>query len=292
MNIIKKIFVKGGTEKEKEPQYYLSATNMQTYNYKVYYMSALEKILYFLLAFVVGAAVAYLFYGGLACDDFGQPTTATHVLNAVFMVGVGLIAGYAFLPIRTKQIRDKKVKKLRNEFRDMLEAITTSLGSGKNVVDSFHAVYNDLKLQYEEDAFILKELEIILSGMDNNVDIEDLLLDFGTRSGIDDIVSFANVFKVSYRKGGNIKEVIRNTHEILSDKMEIQEEIETIVTANKLEQKIMIVMPIALIGMIKMMSADFAKNFTTPAGVISTTVAIVMFVIAYYVGKVILDIKV
>ena len=43
-------------KKEKEPmepQWYMSATNIPTYNYKVYYMSAKEKILYFILAFVV-----------------------------------------------------------------------------------------------------------------------------------------------------------------------------------------------------------------------------------------------
>ena len=36
-------------KKVKEPQYYYSATNMQTLNYKVYYMSGAEKILYFLI---------------------------------------------------------------------------------------------------------------------------------------------------------------------------------------------------------------------------------------------------
>ena len=44
-------------KKIKEPQYYSSATNMRTLNYKVYYMSGAEKILYFLIGFIVGAAV-------------------------------------------------------------------------------------------------------------------------------------------------------------------------------------------------------------------------------------------
>lgn len=74
--------------------------------------------------------------------------------------------------------------------------------------------------------------------------------------------------------------------------MEITEDIETVVTANKTEQKIMIVMPIVLIGMIKMMSPDFASNFTTITGVISTTIAIVLFVVSYIIGKIVLDIKV
>lgn len=279
-------------KKVLEPQYYVSATNIPTYNYKVYYMKPMEKVLYFIIAFIVGAAVGYLFYGGLAKDEFGNATVLTWILNISISGIVGTVAGIAFIPMRTEQIIDKQRRKLNLQFRDMLEALNTSLGAGKNVVDSFHSVYDDLKVQYDEGAYILKELEVILSGMANNVDIEDLLYDFGVRSGIEDIVSFANVFKICYRKGGNIKDTIRSTHNILSDKMEINEDIETIVTSNKTEQNIMIMMPVMLIAMIKMMSPDFAKNFTTVSGILSTTVAIVMFVAAYFVGKAVLNIKV
>lgn len=286
------LFTTDSKKKVIEPQYYVSATNMPTYNYKVYHMKLIEKILYFLIAFIVGAAVGYLFYGGIGVDQFGQPTKLTWTLNISISSIVGVIAGVLFVPMRRDQIIDKQKKKLNTQFRDFLEAFNTSLGAGKNVVDSFHSVYDDLKVQYDEGAYILKELEVILSGMANNVDVEVLLHDFGVRSGIEDIESFANVFKICYRKGGNIKDTIRSTHSILTDKMEISEEIETVVTSNKMEQNIMIVMPIALIAMIKMMSPDFAANFVTLTGIISTTVAIVMFVVAYIIGKSILDIKV
>lgn len=279
-------------KKEMEPQYYLSATNIPTYNYKVYYMKPTEKLLYFLIAFAVGAIVGYLFYGGIGKDEFGEPTMLTYILNVVISCSVGIAAGIMFLPIRTKQIISKKQSVLKLQFRDMLESLTTSLGAGKNVTDSFKTIYDDLKVQYEEDAYILKELEIIISGMANNIDVEDILEDFGRRSGIGDIESFANVFRICYRKGGNIKDTIRSTHEILSDKMEIAEDIETVVTGSKNEQNIMVVMPILLIGMIKLMSEDFANNFTTPTGIISTTVAIAMFVASYFIGKAVLNIKV
>ena len=286
------LFKSNKEKKVMEPQYYTSPTNMRTYNYKVYHMKKIEKILYFAIAFIVGAAVGYLFYGGIGVDEFGDPTTLTRVLDITISSTVGIIAGVAFIPMRRDQIIEKQKKKLNTQFRDFLEAFNTSLGAGKNVMDSFRSVYDDLKVQYDEGTYILRELEIILSGMANNVDIEVMLRDFGIRSGIDDIVSFANVFEICYRKGGNIKDTIRSTHAILTDKMEIMEEIETVVTANKMEQKIMIAMPIALIGMIKMLSPDFASNFITPTGILSTTIAIVMFVIAFYVGKAILNIKV
>lgn len=275
-----------------EPEYFMSATNMPTINYRVYVMKPIEKALTFIIAFVVGAVVGYLFYGGIGKDEFGQPTALTWILNILIPAVVGVIAGRLFVPMRVKSIISKRRNELNHQFRDMLEALTTSLGAGKNVTDSFLSVYEDMKVQYDADAYILKELEIIISGIHNNVAIEDVLEDFGKRSDIDDIKSFANVFKISYRKGGNIKDIIRNTHSILNDKMEIAEDIETLVTSNKMEQNIMVVMPIVLIGVIKMMSPEFAANFVTPTGIISTTISIVIFVMAYFIGKTVLDIKI
>lgn len=280
------------TKKEMEPEFFMSATNIPTCNYKVYYMKPVEKLLNFLAAFAVGAFVGYLFYGGIGKDEFGQPTTVTIVLNILIPMITGIAAGKLFLPLRVNSIITKRRKALSEQFRNMLDGLTTSLGAGKNVNDSFVAVYDDLKIQYDEDAYILKELEIILAGVSNNIPIEEVLYDFGIRSDIEDIKSFANVFRISYRKGGNIKDIIRNTHKILSDKMAITEEIETIVASNELEQYIMIFMPIILIAMIKMMSPEFAENFVSATGIISTTISIVFFVIAYFVGKSVLSIKI
>ncbi len=285
------LFKKKKETQPPEPQWFTSVTNLPTYNYKVYYMSKLEKVLYFLLAFAIGAVVGYLFYGGLGRDEFGQRTTLSWILDISIPGIVGLVAGRIFVPARTKQIRDKNARTLNSQFRDFLEAFNTSIGAGKNVVDSFHAVYDDMRIQFEEDAFIVKELEVILSGMANNFDVEDLMEDLGNRSGNDDIVSFANVFRISYRKGGNLKDTINTTHSILSDKMEIKEEIETMVSASKMEQTVMIFMPIGLIGIMKSMSPDFAANFATPAGIASTTIAIGLFIVSYFVGRKILNIK-
>lgn len=279
-------------KKVKEPAYYTSATNMQTTNYKVYYMGFFEAIAVFLVGFVVGAAVGYLFYGGIGRDEFGRPTQITNILNIVIPSIVGVVAGKLFFSVRVKSVIARRKKELASQFRDMLEAFTTSLGAGKNVNDSFFAVYDDLKIQYEEGSYILKELEVIISGIHNNVPIENVLEDFGIRSDNEDILNFANVFKISYRKGGNVKDIIRNTHSILSDKMEIAEDIETIVSSNKLEQNIVSVMPILIVGIIKVMSPDFAANFVTLTGIMSTTISIVIFVAAYFIGRAILNIKI
>ena len=279
-------------EENKEPQYYMSSTNIRTLNYKLYDMSIVEKIIYFLLAFAVGAACGYLFYGGIGKDEFGDPTQITKILNIVIPSIVGCVTGYLFLPIRVNQIIDKRRRMIKTQFRDMLESLSTSLNSGKNVTDAFLAVQQDLSMQYDEDAFIQNELRVIISGIRNNQDIEVLLYDFGRRTGVKDIIMFASIFRISYRKGGNIKEIIKNTNDIMRDKFDIQEDIETSMTSGKSELRIMMVMPVGMICMFKVRSPDFGANFTTPAGIMSTTISLVIYGVAYFLGSKIMDIKV
>lgn len=289
---VKKEKKKKKEEQVLEPAYYNSKVNIPVLNYKVYYMSQKEKILYFLLAFIVGAAVGYLFYGGLCKDAYDNPTTMTYILNVIICCGVGTIAGKMFLPIRTKQIMQKRTRELNQQFRDMLDGLTTALGAGNNIPDSFASIYQDLKVQYDEEDYILQELKVILAGLQNSVAIEELLYDFGNRSGIVDIVSFADVFNISYRKGGNINDIIRDTHEVLSEKMAIREEIETMVASNKSNTTMMVAMPILMVGFIKLSSPDFASNYASVTGVMATTFAIACFVGAYKLSAKLLDIKI
>lgn len=277
---------------EQEPAYFLSMTNMPTLNYNVYYMSKKEKFLYGLIAFAVGVFVGFLFYGGIGKDVYGNPTTMTHVLNAIIPTIVGLIAVKLYIPIRTRQIIDNRRNKLNRQFRDMLDGVTTALGAGSNVPNAFENVYQDLKAQYSDDAYIIKELEVIISGIQNGGQIEDLLYDFGKRSGISSIESFASVFQVSYRKGGNVRQAMSGTYEVISQKMEIMDEIETTVSAGKLDSTIMTILPIGIVGIMKVMSPDFASNFVSGSGLIATTIGIVCFVAAYMISRKILDIKI
>lgn len=277
---------------EREPEILYSATNQPVHNYRVYYLKKGEKILWGIIAFVVGAAVAYLFYGGIGKDAYGEPTILTYVMNAIMMALCGFIGVKIFLPIRQNQILNKRLKTLHRQFIDLLDSLSASLAAGQNVPSAFMSARTDLLVQYPENAFIVLETNQIIDGFNNNIPIEEMLMDLGNRSGIKDISDFGKVFETAYRKGGSIKDIVRNTHEILSTKNQLELEIQTKVTANKNEQNIMMVMPVIIVGMVKMMGGDFADNFTTPSGILFTTIGIGLFVAAYFIGQSILKIDV
>ncbi|MCD8086239.1 MAG: type II secretion system F family protein [Clostridiales bacterium] len=278
-------------KKAREPQYIPSALNTPMLNYRVYYMSAAEKLLTFLLAAVVGGGVGLIFYGGQFKDEDGLATTATYIGNIVIFLVVGVIVGSVFLSVRSRKLRDKRKTQITHQFRELLSALAASLSSGMNMQESLESACNDLTLEYSEDAYIVQEVKEMLNGIKNNVPLEETIAFFGERSEIDDIKSFGIVFSMCYRTGGNLKDIVRRTNNIISEKIEISEEIETTISSNKSQFNVMIVFPVVLVLMLRYMSSSFAASFSTVPGIIAITVAIVIFAVAYFTAQSIMDIK-
>ncbi len=259
--------------KKKESHQPIQALIGEGIDYSIYTPNQKEKILWFIIGMIVSGAVLYIFYESI-------------IASIVF----GAVCGYFFIPIRRNQIIKKRQKNLTMQFRGLLDALSTSIGAGKNMYDSFANSAEDLTVQFSGEADIVREINIIRNGLDNNIQIEDLLLNFAERSGIEDVRNFANVFATCYKKGGNIKDVIKNTSSIIGDKIEIQMELETMVAGQKNEQNIMLVMPVFFIVVLKSMGGDLI-DLESGVGILSVTIALAIFVLAYFISKKILDIK-
>ena len=131
----------------------------------------------------------------------------------------------------------------------------------------------------------------MIDGIQNNIPIEDMMKSLGERSEIEDIKNFGTVFEICYRAGGNMKDIVRRTNNIISEKIEISNEIETALASNKSQFSAMMVIPVVLMLMLRMMSSSFAASFATIPGIISITIAIGLFFAAYKLGQKIMNIK-
>lgn len=277
-------------EKIQEPEFINSPLNNPMPNYAVYIMGRTESFIVRLISFVAGGLVALIFYGNLFMVD-GFATLATHISNVVVFIVLGLLAIKFLVPMYKKRCLEKRKNTLKQQFRDMLESLAASFSSGSNVQKAFESAVEDLKMQYSPKDYIVKEMEEVINGMKQNINVEIMLENFGKRSGNEDIVSFADVFSVCYRKGGNMNSVIHRTHSVISEKMAVADEIETKLTSNKMQHNVMSVMPIAVVAMLRFTNESFAANFATPVGVIVNTIAIGVFVGAYIYGNKIVDVK-
>lgn len=276
--------------KTDNPQFIPSPLNNPMINYSVYLLSAKEKIVYTIVSFVLGGCAGYVFYGGLFKDG-GEATLKTYISNFIVFSVVGLIAVKFALPAITQMLKNRRAKKLRKQFIDFLETLSTLLTSGSTVNDAFVAAGIDLRNQYSNTDMIIVELDEIVLGINNGKNLECMLEAFGDRSDNKDIQNFANVISNCFRLGGNFKDVVRRTRDVISEKIQIEEEIATKISSNKIQLNAMTLMPIVLVGMLKMSSDSFSDNLSSGIGIAVTTIAIVLFVVAYFWGQKIIKIS-
>lgn len=175
--------------KEKVSQWTTNPLNEKVLDYHNYEMTKSESVLYFVAAFLVGGVVSQFFYGGLFQED-GVPTLLTYISNSAAFVIVGLLVGKVFLPVRSRQLAEKRRDTLRRQFRDMLESLTASLAANSTVRDAFSSAYTDMCMQYSDDALISKELDQFRRAEQINVTLDVMMDDFAKRSGVEEIWAF------------------------------------------------------------------------------------------------------
>lgn len=277
-------------KRERGPQYMASLLNNSMLNYEEYYMSAGEKLVYALLLLVAGALVGYVFYGGLFKQD-GEATLATYISNVVVGLVVGLFAIKFFMPAVNNWLKERRAKKLQRQFMNFLECLATSLSSGSTMLDAVVHARSDLLNQYAETEMIIVEISEIIASVENGRNLEEAIGNFGLRSANEDILNFSNVVTNCYRLGGNFGSVVRHTREIISDKFAVSDEIETKIASNKLQLNAMCLMPIAIVGLLKLTNPSFAANLGSIIGVIVTTISVAIFVTSYLWGQKIIKIR-
>lgn len=244
-------------------------------DYSVYQMKYLEKIVTILIAGGCLFALGYIFYQSIILSSF----------LALFAL--------KYPKIRTKQIIKSRKKKLMLQFKDMLYSLSSAIGAGNSVEKAMEITLSDLEYQYNDpNLFIIKELELIVSRLEMNWNVEDALNDFAKRSHVEDIKTFANIFEISKRTGGNLIQIIRQSTNIITDKIETKIEIETMLSGQKMEQKVITVIPIVLVYFLTKSSGDFMlPMFTTLIGRVVSTIALVIILVGNLWAKKIADVE-
>lgn len=277
-------------KKEVLEEYIPSLINTPMLNYKCYIPSKKEKYLFSICIFIVGGAISLIFFAGLFKSD-GEATIATYISDAVIFCLVGFLAAKLLFPTFIAKRKDKRDGKLRNQFRDLLDSLSASFSAGVNPNEAFTSAYSDMVQQHGENSFIAIEANEILNGVRQNYNISQMLTNFAERSGNEDIENFANVYEIAVEKGTDLKTVIRRTHSIISDRIAVNDEIQTKLASNKLQHTVMSIMPIGIVAILRFTNESFASSFASPLGIIVNVIAIGAFIGSYILGQKICDIK-
>lgn len=245
-----------------------------------------------------------------ACHKYNDLTLQENIISilmgSIVVIMLGILYYRSFFSIvllspivyfyRKKRagnlIKEKKWR-LNLEFKDGIAALSAALEAGYSAENAFSEACSDLLRTEHENSLILKEFQFIVNQIRINTPVEKALTQFGERTGIEDIISFSNVFSSAKRTGGDLIHVIGITSKIISDKIEVKRDIRTLITAKRLEANIMKAVPLFILIYLSVSSPGFLDPlYHNLFGVVIMTVFLITYLAALLMIDKIVDIEV
>ena len=106
--------------------------------------------------------------------------------------------------------------------KDALTSLSVAVQAGYSVESAVKTCVRDLERLYGKGTDIVEEFRYIESQQHISVPLEELFLDLGERSQIEDIENFASVFYTAKRTGGDMNRVIQKVSRMLGDKIDVK----------------------------------------------------------------------
>ena len=189
--------------------------------------------------------------------------------------------------------KKKEIKRINLEFKDYMYAVSGALSAGNAVERSFLTGLNNMQQLYGEESLLFRHL----SGMERRLGlkepIERILNDFAAESGSEDIENFVEIFSYAKRGGGDFIQIIATSIERICDKIEVLEEIHTVMAEKALEQKVMCVVPLGILLFFRITSPEFIGIlYGNLLGVCIMTAAFILYIAAFYLGTKIVEVEV
>ena len=165
--------------------------------------------------------------------------------------------------------------------------------AGMSMENAWREAEKGIQAMHGEKSVLYPELKEINALIETNVSMEQVLLAFAYRSGVDDIISFTEVFAYGKRSGGNWRKIIEDTTLRMEERYETEKQIEVMISAKKMEQNIMNVIPLFMILFLQISSGDYMDIlYGNPIGIICMSICLMGYGLSIYLAQKIMKIQV
>ncbi|HCU08173.1 MAG TPA: hypothetical protein DF480_04290 [Clostridiales bacterium] len=209
-------------------------------DYRIYDLSQKEKLNYYLLAFFVLFSVGMLFYRS--------------PLFALLCLPGAIPCEKLWAARKARMRRDV----LLEGFRDALYAISAAIAAGRQMPEAIADAAEQVRFAYGSSAPIAAELNRIAALYEgSHGSIEALLIDFGSRSGLEEIQQFAGVCQICRRSGGDLEAVALTSANLILDRIRFRREVQMLTAQKKLDIVFLISMPLLILLFLNLTAPDY-----------------------------------
>ena len=182
--------------------------------------------------------------------------------------------------------REKRQELFRKMFREWILLLASSLTAGYSMENALVQSYQELCLMFPKGGIMQEELKMMLAKAGNNQRPEILFDELAEKYPYEEVQSFAEVFKAARISGGSLQTAILWTAAQMAEIMDTRREIRTLLAARVYEQRIMSVMPAAVLLYIRLGSGEFLEGlYHNVTGVLVMSACLGIYGAAYLMGK-------
>ena len=175
---------------------------------------------------------------------------------------------------------------LNLEFKEGLQGLAAALNAGYSIENAIEESRRDLMVVYGKESLLSWEFQVMLEQLKLNRPVEQVMDEFAARSGVQDIKSFAEVFRTARRSGGNLVEITRTSADRIGEKIEVSREIHTMIAGKQMEGRIMNIVPLGMILYFWICSPGFLDGFYGGIrGRIEMSVFLMIYLAAYLLSE-------
>ena len=176
---------------------------------------------------------------------------------------IGMLLIIVIYPFYKKTYRKKCIERQQSEligqFKDMILSVSAALLSGYAIENAWREAEKEICELYGEQSYMAVELKDMNAGIRMNQSVEQLFYEFALRSRNEDIMNFSEVFRYAKRSGGNFGKILHRAAMRISEKQEIEQEIQTVIAGKRMEQTVMNVIPVGILGYLNVTAGDFME---------------------------------
>lgn len=193
---------------------------------------------------------------------------------------------------RARLIRRRK-KALTKQFLSAGALLGDYLRSGYSVENAVTKSIRELSELWGEKADIVREWKVMGVRLNYSQTVEKVFREFAERTHVEAIENFAEVFEIVKRTGGQTGEVVASVTAVLQNEFSVEEQIETMISAKKFEQKIMDVMPLGILLYVRLSAPELVAGlYEGLLGRLIMTGCLVVYAVAYLWAEKITEIRV
>ena len=184
-------------------------------------------------------------------------------------------------------------KKFKGQFIVAVTIQTNLLSVGYSIENAIKEVIRELEMLYGRDSICIKEYIRIEHLLSVNLPIEQALSEMAVRINNLDVQNFVTVFSAAKRAGGDTVSIMNETVRQMSEGLETEKEIDTVISSGKLEFKIMCTVPFVILLYMRFAFPEFMKIlYGNILGALFMTICLVVYICAYIIGRQIITIEV